>query len=132
MDQKKLEQKLTEIFECGYVFVSDVGQGMEKIIPTDPDKAKQRYVHIEKLSPNINLGLRVIKIRSDQQLHSCDWCGQITNPIRLHKKVFITENNKGRYQWQHQCRTCMKIWDPKTNKLRPLVGRGLNYPKKIS
>ena len=115
MDPKLLLKKISETCEWVYPSVTDNGTGAEKTVPW----SGQPYVKDYELTAQ--LGPRITAIKKEKCINPCNWCGKIVNQETSHRMLFRGDNRIG---WQHECRTCNRVYDPKTQKLsNPKLGR---------
>jgi len=114
VDPKLLIEKISETCEWVYPHVSSNGTGVEKTVSFSGKPYKMEY------ELNDQIGPRIIAIKEEKCIHVCDWCGRIARQETLHKKIFRGNQVVG---WQHECRTCNKIYDPETKRLRDTRGK---------
>lgn len=107
MDPKKLLEKISETCEWVYPSVTDSGTGAEKTVPWSGRPYVKEYEMTKQIGP------RIIAIKKEKFVRVCDWCGRIANQETLHRMIFRGDNRIG---WQHECRTCNRFYDPKTQK----------------
>ena len=85
---------------------------------------------VHQYIPNPQLGPRVLEIKENACLNACNWCKKIVNQSTFHKKIYQPELKKK--AWVHECKTCNKVWDPKTETLKPKVkGRPATLAAKV-
>lgn len=106
MDEQDLINKLTEVAEWTYPYISKETASIERVKPYKSDEFKT-------LEANPQLGPRIIKFKETTGLKPCEWCGKIVNQKCSYRKTF---NPKPK--WAYNCDTCRKTYNPKSGELK--------------